>query len=227
MAWRDLRQWGSTADERTVGLPGDDLVVGDVDQVTRGIWIGAPADAVWRWLVQIGQDRGGWYSFDRLEDLIGLDIHSTDEIRPEWQHLDVGDRIVQVRPGWGPLPDGYSMPVAVVEQGRALVLRQAPPEHPWDATWAFVIRPTGPTSCRLLARSRSLRPDGRSARVAAAVGDHVMGPITLVMERGMLRGIKARAERDPASGWEAERGDLPTARDGGETVPRPEPVAVP
>jgi hypothetical protein len=108
---RRARNWGTTPEERTMTLPGDELIA-DASTVTRGITVDAPGDEVWRWLVQIGQDRGGWYTYDWLENLFALDIHSSDEIREEWQHLAVGDRVVQVPPGWGPQRAGYSMPVA-------------------------------------------------------------------------------------------------------------------
>ncbi|MBN1097072.1 hypothetical protein JKP76_14085 [Blastococcus sp. TML/C7B] len=131
------------------------------------------------------------YSYDRLENLLGLDIHSTDEIREEWQHLAAGDRVVVVPEGYRAIPAGYSFPVAEVVPGRALVLRQAPPEHPWDAVWSFHLLPHGPGRCRLLSRSVARRPRGVGLRVA----NRVMEPVTLVMTRRMLRGIAERAQR--------------------------------
>jgi hypothetical protein len=80
------------------------------------------------------------------------------------------------------------------------VLRQQPPEHPWDATWAFVIRAMDERSCRLLARSRTATPVALSGRLAQAAAGIVMDPVVLLMERGMLRGIKARAEQSSGCG---------------------------
>jgi len=162
------------------------------------VTIEAPASEVWRWLVQMGRGRGGMYSYDWLENLIGLGIHSTNEIRDEWQHLEPGDRIVLVPPGWLGMKDGYSLPVALVETDRAIVLRQAPPEHPWDAVWSFVIEPQANGTCRLLSRSRALHRPGLLGMIGSAatqLGD----PVTLIMTRKMLLGIKSRAERALAS----------------------------
>jgi hypothetical protein len=196
---RRARNWGATPGEITTPLPGDELVPEPADSTTRAVEIDAPAAEVWRWLVQIGQGRGGMYSYDRLENLIGLDIHSTDEIREEWQHLAVGDEVVLVRPGWGPAADGYALPVARIEPGEAIVLLQAPPRHPWLAVWTFAIDPLDDTRCRLLSRSRAARPASGALRVATAA----MEPLTTVMTRRMLLGIKERAERS----WRARSAD--------------------
>jgi hypothetical protein len=157
---RQFRDWGATKRECLTRLPGDDLVAEPADITTRAVTIDAPADAVWRWLVQIGQDRGGVYSYDRL-----------------------------VRPGWFGMRDGLALPVARIDEGRSLVLRQRPPDSPWDEVWSFQVVPQGPSECRLVSRSRSAR-GGPLARLAALV----MDPVTLLMTRRMLLGIKRRAE---------------------------------
>jgi len=188
------RQWGATPEERTAPLPGDELVTGPSGAVTRAVGIDAPPEAVWPWLVQLGQGRGGMYSYDWLENLLGLDIHSAWEILPAFQDLAVGDRIVLVRDGWAGLRGGYSMPVAELVPGRAIVLRQQPPEHPWDGVWSFVVEPDGSGASRLISRSVTARrsgPAGMLDRVAA----ELMDPITLIMTRRMLLGIKERVER--------------------------------
>ncbi|MGY1744186.1 hypothetical protein [Blastococcus sp. SYSU D00695] len=190
------RNWGATHGEAARTLPGDELVPGPAEETTLAVTVDAPAEAVWPWLVQIGQDRGGMYSYDRVEDLLGLGIHSTDEVREEWQHLAPGDRVVVVPRGYGPMPEGYAFGVAQVVPGRALVLRQAPPEHPWDSVWSFHLVPHGPGRCRLLSRSRTHRPPTRGLRVAT----RVLEPVTLVMTRRMLHGIAERAERRAAEG---------------------------
>jgi len=191
------KNWGTTRDERHAHLTGDDLVDDPADQVTRAVTIAASAAEVWRWLVQIGKGRGGMYSYDWLENAIGLDIHSSDEIRDEWQHLVPGDRIVLVPAGWPGMKAGYSLPVAQVECGRAIVLRQAPPEHPWNAVWSFAISPQGPDRCRLISRSRTKRIAGVLGTLQW-VATEMMDPITMVMTRKMLLGIKERAERSSA-----------------------------
>ena len=89
---RQLR-WGATDQERDDSLPGDELVANADLSATRAITIRASADQVWPWIAQLGQGRGGFYSYDFLENLIGCDIHSADRIVPEWQHVAVGDEV--------------------------------------------------------------------------------------------------------------------------------------
>lgn len=190
--WRNL---GATEIERRTDYPGDELVPEPADDVTRAVTVHAPAAVVWRWLVQIGQDRGGLYSYDRLENLFGLDIHSTDEVRDEWQHLAAGDRVIVVAPGKLGMPDGYAFPVARVDHERCIVLRQCPPEHPWNAVWTFVLEPLPNGRCRLISRSRNQRLPGRRGAIMHVLG-LVMDPITLLMTRRMLHGIKERAEHE-------------------------------
>ena len=159
------------------------------DMVTRAVTVDAPAQEVWSWLVQIGQDRGGMYSYDWAENLLGLHIHSADQIRDEWQGLAPGDEVRLVPRGWLGMKKGYALAVALVDAGRSIVLRQHPPEHPWNAIWSFHIIPIGVDRCRLVTRSRAARQHR-----LAAVATRAMDPVTLVMERKMLLGIKARAE---------------------------------
>lgn len=188
------RNWGATAAEASAPLPGDELVPEPAEMTTLGVTVVAPAEEIWVWLVQMGHGRGGMYSYDWLENLIGLDIHTTDQIREEWQHLAVGDRVVVVPEGYRAMPAGYSFTVARVEPPRALVLRQAPPEHPWNGVWSFHVAPAGDGRCRLLSRSRTETPSQVGLRIATRVGE----PVTLVMTRRMLHGIKQHAERGTA-----------------------------
>ena len=190
------RNWGATTDESAATLPGDELVGEPAEQTTLAVTVAAPAADVWAWLVQMGHGRGGMYSYDWLENLIGLGIHTTEEIREEWQHLSVGDRVVVVPEGYGPLPAGYAFTVGRVDPPRALVLRQAPPEHPWNGVWSFHVLPTGEDRCRLLSRSRTEAPGDLGLRLATRLGE----PVTLVMTWRMLHGIKERAERRARSG---------------------------
>jgi len=198
------RNWGATADEVTAVLPGDEFVPEPAEETTLAVTVEAPAERVWAWLVQMGQDRGGMYSYDWLENLIGLDIHSTREVKAEWQHLTAGDHVVVVPEGFGPMPDGYRFTVARVEPARALVLRQAPPEHPWNGVWSFHLVPSGSGGCRLLSRARTEVP----AHVGMRSATRVMEPVTLLMTRRMLHGIKERAER-PVLGREPRDGAGP------------------
>jgi hypothetical protein len=166
-----LRGWGATPDERRRRLPGDPEGRA-LFTTTRAVTVHAPAEEVWRWLVQIGQDRGGFYSYDWLENLAGCHIHSADEVREEWQHRTAGDPLE--------IFDGFTTPLLEVDPPRALVI----------ANWgAYVIEPIDRGSCRLLARSRAERDATGLAYVLGIELPHA------IMERKMLLGIKERAER--------------------------------
>ena len=183
---RTMHNWGATKAECYRRLPGDEFVPDPAVVVTRAVTVNAPASEVWRWLVQIGQNRGGMYSYDSVENLLGLEIHSTDEIRPEWQELHVGDEVRLVRRGWFGAAEGLALPVVRLDEGESLVLM----EQPWHAVWSFHVHSRGPDRCRLISRSRSPRARG----ITRMIGE-LFDPVTFVMTRKMLLGIKARAER--------------------------------
>jgi hypothetical protein len=172
--------WGATAEEAARPLPGDDLLDPADIVATRAIGIDAPPSAIWPWLVQMGPGRAGAYTFDLIENLFGLNMHSADRIHPEWQSLDVGEilRSREDRPG---------MRVEILEPERMLSNRS----EAGDWVWTFVLEPQN-GSTRLISRNRI-------AMKGAAAGQHlgmlVMEPGSLVMERKMLLGIKQRAER--------------------------------
>jgi hypothetical protein len=172
--------WGATAQEVNRTMPGDELLR-DADIVaTRGVSIDAPPSAVWPWLVQMGSGRGGAYTYDWIENLLGLGMHSADRVLPEFQHVRVGDSFA-LGPGRPP------MHVEVLEPERSLVFRFD--DGTW--IWSFGLYPAG-SGTRLVSRSR-IATQGASlpARIAQTV---VIEPGSLVMERRMLHGIKSRAE---------------------------------
>jgi hypothetical protein len=172
--------WGATPEEAARTLPGDELLDDAAVVSTRAITIEAPPSAVWPWLVQMGPGRAGAYTYDWVENLFGLDMHSADTVHPEWQGLKVGD----VLPGKASLP---AMRVELLEPEHALVTRSE--EGTW--VWAFVLEDVeGHT--RLLSRNRiALHEPSLGDRI----GMTVMEPGSLVMERKMLLGLKERAER--------------------------------
>jgi hypothetical protein len=194
-----LRDWGASELERVEFLPGDDLVPEPADTSTLAVDVDAPAAEVWRWLVQMGQDRAGMYSYSRLESLFGLHIRNAGRIHREWQTLEVGDSLRLVPPGWLGRAAGLVLPVAQVVPGESIVLRMQRPQLPWDAVWSFHIADSGGDLCRLLSRSRGARAHG-AARAAGAL----FNPVTWLMTRRMLLGIKTRAER---SARVSSRGD--------------------
>jgi hypothetical protein len=161
-----MRRWGATAAERPG--PGD----GPVHAVT----VDAPAGAVWPWLAQIGQDRGGFYSYEWLENLAGCRMRNADRVHPEWQHREVGETI--------PLHPATGLPCSRFEPGRALGV---------EGWGTFVLTPVdGGRRTRLVVRSPG----------AAGAGRRLVGLLVelphFVMERRMLLGIKERAEATTA-----------------------------
>ncbi|MDQ0769209.1 hypothetical protein QF031_001958 [Pseudarthrobacter defluvii] len=186
-AWfrRSYLRWNASDAEVEDRLPGDDfLQVADL-QATRAVTIKSPPDAVWPWLAQMGQGRGGLYSYDFLENLAGLDIHSADRIHPEWQDIKPGDRF-----HLAPDPSA-DLEVGLVDRGKALVLRVRPdsPPGPFDFSWAFVLRPQPDGTTRLLARERYAYRKWWTRVMVEAVE-----VASFIMSRRMLKGIKTRAE---------------------------------
>src|SRR5688572_17802308 len=95
-----MTTWGATATEVGMVLPGDELAPQPTYQSTRAVTIAAPPERIWPWLVQIGQDRGGFYSYDWMANLVGAGIHNADRIVPEWQHRVHGDFVPSLRPDY-------------------------------------------------------------------------------------------------------------------------------
>jgi hypothetical protein len=174
---RPILTWGASAAEAASRLPGDELLENADGVSTRAITIYTPAERVWPWIAQLGPSpRGGAYTYDWIENLLGLDMHSVDQILPEFQHPEVGDTI-----GFG----ANQMRLERVEPGRVLAWRSA--DGNW--VWTFVLEERGGAT-RLISRNRFRLPT-----LAARVGMIPMEPASLVMERKMLLGIKQRAER--------------------------------
>ncbi len=198
---RRYNRWGATDAEIAATVPGDELVPHPRLGYTRAITIEAPPERVWPWLAQIGQGRGGLYSFDGLENLAGCNIHSADRILPHLQQLEVGDLI---RLG----PPGYPcFRVDQFESGASLVLVAADPRPPHAtarpdapagfATWQWQLRPTPDgRETRLICRQRLTyrRSVGRSLLW------RLVEPVGFVMERQMLRGIRHRVDRAGPTG---------------------------
>lgn len=186
--------WGATHEEREGPLPGDDLIDGSAAQLTRAITIDAPAEQVWPWVVQLGADRGGFYSYDWLENLLGLGIHSADAVVPNWQIRAVGDLVGASAAG------DFGWYVMAIEPDRALVMKLADvqagrpsrrEEPPFmEFTWSFVLEPQRDRSTRLLVRERVA-----FGKPVARFAYSPVGVVSFVMTRKMLLGIKERAER--------------------------------
>lgn len=180
--------WGSTTLERQSALPGDDLLPADaIYRIDHAITINAPAHAVWPWLVQIGQDRGGFYSYDWLERAIGDRIRNADRIEPAWQQRMAGDTVFATQRDYlGGRFGALGWEVKRVEPNRVLAL---------DKWGNFVLSPVDSATTRLIVRTRGASRVTWLGFVLAPVNVFVFEPMHFVMERAMLRGIRERAER--------------------------------
>lgn len=193
--------WGTDLPEQYGRLPGDDLLPEPSMITTRAITIDAPPEAVWPWLVQMGQGRAGFYSYDWLENLFGLDIHNAARINPAWQELRVGDQLRAAPASAGPAA-GFT--VVAVDPGRSLVTAGGDPAVvgpqaaagplPDGGTWAFVLEPVGLHQTRLLVRLRARFP---LPAAGSWIVERLLEPIHFVMERKQLMGIRERVERQP------------------------------
>ena len=170
LAVRRVRWWGATGGDRALALPGDELVPRPAVAATRAIAVNRPAEAVWPWIAQIGQDRAGFYSLRRLENLVGCRMPDTDRIHPEWQHREEGAGL--------PIHPRMSLPVRRFVPGEAIAV---------EGWGTLAVVPDGAERSRVLMRNRVPRSPLALAYVLFEV-PHA------VMEIAMLRGIRRRAE---------------------------------
>lgn len=186
--WFPLRRWfgrwGTTPDDLNRVMTGDAVIVNPTHSATHAVTVDAPADHVWPWLVQMGYQRGGLYSYDWLDRLFGiLDRPSAKRVLPEFQHLAVGDKILL-----GPRR-GEELTVTALEPFRALVLSYN--AHGFQWVWQFGLYPLDNNRTRLVTRGTERVPN----TAAGWLFMRVMEPAAFVMTRRMLLGLKQRAER--------------------------------
>jgi hypothetical protein len=174
-------RWGCTNEDLQRAMPADGIVP-HPDLVThRGISIAAPPSEVWPWLVQLGEGRGGFYSYDWIDHLLGFDINSADRILPEFQApLTVG----------GIIPRG--MYIWAVKPGEHLVVGTPPGMKGFQSTWALGLYPTQEGGTRLVSRLRMHYDDWRFSHLAIAA---VLDPGQFIMEQKMLRNLKGLVEK--------------------------------
>ena len=184
--------WG--IDKRTAecAFPGDDLIPAPRWSWTHGIEIGAPIEEVWPWIAQIGADKGGFYSYQWIENMVGCGIRNAETIHREWE----------VRKGDGMVlhPRMPKLPVAAVERGRWFVVHGAPDQHaksegrPWaSVSWLFHLEPLPNGNTRFISRFRSDSSD--EWRTLLQYGPYLTESVGFVMDRRMLLGVKERVER--------------------------------
>jgi hypothetical protein len=179
-----MLHWGADRDELSAQMPGDDKVANPSYVATRAVTIAAPPERVWAWLVQVGTGRGGWYSYDWFENLLRMDIKSVNRIVPELQQLAVGD-LIPIAPG----------------QGFKVVELRPPVSMLWTAedffTMAWRLEALREHDTRLVCRVRA-----RYTWTPAWLPWNLVlfwGPGEAIMTRGMLLGVKRRAEQVASS----------------------------
>jgi hypothetical protein len=169
-------RWGATDAELAMSLPGDAYIPPLTVRSTRALTIDAPAEAVWPWIMQLGQGRGGFYSYEWLENLFAAEMYNAERIEPELQTLQVGDHISFQQ-------NGPFTSVALIEPGYALVA---------EGGWTWVVEPINATTSRLIVRYASFEVSNLVSRLFYYP---IFEPAHFVMESGMMLGIKARAEQ--------------------------------
>jgi hypothetical protein len=180
--------------------PGDDLVADPKWGWTHAIEVEAKPEDVWGWLAQVGADRAGFYSYQWLENLVGCELENASEIRSEWEH-QLGDELILH-------PELPGLKVVELERSRYFVALGDPAADPSTTapneteavrfSWLFMLEPVSADRTRVISRVRSDYPEGLSS--AVKYGPYFTESIGFVMDRRMLLGIKARAERDNEHG---------------------------
>jgi hypothetical protein len=187
-------RWGATEQELGSELPGDEIIPDGARQ-TRAITVEAPADQVWPWVAQLGQDRGGFHSYELLEDLAGCEMTNLDRTYPALQNWKIGDKLWMYPPSkLGGV--GHAV-LRSYEPGHALGFATrmvgTPLDAPENGSWSFIVESAGDNRSRLLVRGRS----GERGFWATLFDRFVFEPMHFTMERKMMTEIKARAEGRP------------------------------
>ena len=189
--------WGANKDDIQLDLPGDDYLDSCNWSYTQAITIHAPSTSVWSWLAQIGQGRGGFYSYEMLENTVGCDIHNANEIKPALQDITIGDKIKLH-------PEMPGMPVHILEKDKSLVILadsriggspvpvETKENNYFVATWGFYFLDIDNNTSRFISRYRCEYPS--SFKNHLYYGKYTVEPISEIMQIQMLKGIKKRAE---------------------------------
>ena len=175
---RAAMRWGATDEEARMSLPGDSLIPPTSVVSTRAITIHAPVAQVWPWIAQLGQERGGFYSYTWLENIFGAGMHNADQLLPAERQLKLGDRVSYFQDG----PPGAHATVSLLEPGRYLSM----------GGWTFYLQPIDAVTTRLIVRYPSYPIEGSWINVVTYYG--MFEQIHFIMETGMMMGIKQRAE---------------------------------
>jgi hypothetical protein len=180
-----MDRWGASEAEIKASFYGDELVPEPHGIVNRAITIHASPEQIFPWLVQLGAEKGGWYSYSGFEtNILRCPIINASRIHAEWQDLQVGDETKMCPGESGPPP--YRVVQIVPDQ--AIVLGHQE-NGQWVDIWQLVLLPQEDGSTRLVQRSRTMMAGGLWS---------IIHPGVFIMERGMMLGIKERAENAQA-----------------------------
>jgi len=190
---RARNHWGVSEADANAFHAGDELVAEPLWSWTHGVEIEAPSERVWRWVAQIGADRGGFYSYQWLENIVGCGVRNADAVHPEWE-LERGDRLLLH-------PQVPALEIVSLERGRSFVA-YAPVDEaaraqgkPWAAaSWLFELDELPENRTRLITRYRVACSPDFATRLA--LGPGLLEPIGFAMDRRLLLGIKRRVERE-------------------------------
>lgn len=177
LPWMD--SWGATDDEIAASFSGDELVPSPRLFYTRAVTINATPEEIYPWIVQLGADKGGMYSYTWLEGLIQCPQTNADRIHEEWQGLKVGDKVLMCK---NDMPPGYE--VAKIEPNRAIVMGHQT-NGTWSDVWQFNLVPQADGTTRFVVRSRN--------SLDGWFWDAIR-PGEFIMMRRMMLTIKERAE---------------------------------
>lgn len=183
---RWFSRWGTTPEELARVMPGDALIPNPTDMSMQSVTVNTPPEDIWPWLVQIGYQRGGLYSYDWLDRLFGfLDRPSATRVLSEFQQLAVGDKIP-----WG---HNTELTVGALEPRRALALSYEADGFQW--VWQFGLYPLDDQRTRFVTRGTEHVPNELLWWLAM----RIMEPAAFIMTRRFVLGVKERAEALRAS----------------------------
>ncbi|NHF59689.1 hypothetical protein FK220_010075 [Flavobacteriaceae bacterium TP-CH-4] len=191
-------RWGLNKAEVARPFPGDELVSAPKTKFTHAVKINAPANYVWPWIAQIGQGKGGFYSYEALENLIGLQIYNSDVVLPEFQNPSIDDSVA--------FAPGDRTPIVICEPGRAMAIENSldmdsnqkydpkgpAPKNYLHLTWLWFVEAIDENHSRFTSRNRvDYAPNFKNKLMFGPLTE----PIVFAMDRKMCLGIKKRAER--------------------------------
>lgn len=202
---------GATDEEVLRVLPGDEIAPRESPRSTMATTIAATPEQIWPWLVQVGWSRGAFYSNNRIENLIGMDMHNADRIHSQWQNLKVGDTMWMSHPRLKYLFPETKVVRIVPNQALVFAIYGGPEgmDLPPSGAWSFVLERIDERSTRLIARLQ-VKPPPPLARLVIY---GFMEPAHFVMQAGMFRGLKERIQSENRSPHKRSE-EIPHARGG-------------